>query len=126
INRIPAVNEALGFVANASAARDPEAREELLRRAAESTRTLQAGIAAIQEAIRDVVRNVEGTNDPTGPEGIYGALKPPPERPQSSRPTIGNIQSAPIDASELGATSSARPPGWVDQADRIARDGIDE
>jgi hypothetical protein len=119
VHRLGPVQTAMAAIQNAVTARTPEARNQQLERAAEQAKGLQAGIAAIEDALRHVSENIEELNDPTGGRGLMGAL-PRPERPlyTSSRPAYPGINSTPIDADELGSTGTARPPGWVESARR--------
>lgn len=133
LSRLAPVQTALGLIGNVTTAPDVDTRNDLLRRASEQVKYLQAGITVIQHALDEVAGSFEGTQHPA-PSGIPGALQRP--KPASTRPTIGDIRSAPIDPGELGITGTAKPPGWdaaqqraqaaTREAERIARDGIDE
>jgi hypothetical protein len=145
VSRLNPVRECMDFLARVGDAPPGEARDDLLRRAASRADVLRAGLAVIQDAVREVITNVPGLTDPTGGQGIQGAL--PTKQRDQFRPRIGDIRSAPIDPYELGVSGTApdrpRPPAAPpappppspaqmaaraadDEAQRIAREGTDE
>jgi hypothetical protein len=138
VARLQPVTIAMSHIENAATAQTPEARNELLRRAADQAKSLQAGIACIYDAIKHVTENYEELDDPTEGQGLMGALpRPEHARGIGPRPNYPGIVTAPIDAAELGATGTARPPGYGaparatasimgTEAERIQREGTDE
>jgi hypothetical protein len=145
VTRLSPVRECMDLLANVGSAPEGEARDDLLRRAASRADVLRAGLTAIQDALREVVEHTPGVSDPTGGQGIQGAL--PTRQRDQFRPRIGDIRSAPIDPYELGVSGTApdrpRPPAAPpappppspaqmaaraadEEARRVAREGIDE
>lgn len=115
VDQIEPVRRAMEYLQLAAGNPNEDQRNDLLSRADREARLLEAGVTAIQYAIDEHVSALG-----TQPQRPLPTLKPVP-RPmmaERSRPATAEIRTAPIDSNELtmGGFSSARPPGWGQQA----------
>jgi hypothetical protein len=111
------VRRAMEYLQLAAGNPQEDQRKELLSRAQQEARLLQAGVTAIQYAIEEHTDAVGTQPADDQPMPILN----PQHRPmmaERSRPAKAEIRTAPIDSNELtmGGFSSARPPGWGQQA----------
>jgi hypothetical protein len=127
VNRIPAVQEAMQHINNAARTEDAESRNDLLRRAANCMRPVAAALAAVEDAIGEMVANMEGTVDPTEGRGVASMLQVPMQAAQAPRTAIEGEPPPPPSGPVWGV-----PPGHAGpedpaaaEAERQRREGID-
>jgi hypothetical protein len=117
VDQLEPVRRAMEYLQLAADNPREDQRDELLSRAYQEARILQAGVTSIQYAIHEHA-NMIGTELKL--DQPLPTLKPEfkPMATERSRPASGDIRTAPIDSNELtmGGFSSARPPGWGEQA----------
>jgi hypothetical protein len=117
VDQLEPVRRAMEYLQLAADNPREDQRDELLSRAYQEARILQAGVTSIQYAIHEHA-NMIGTELKL--DQPLPTLKPEfkPMATERSRPASGDIRTAPIDSNELtmGGFSSARPPGWGQQA----------
>jgi hypothetical protein len=128
VNRIPAVMEAMQHINNAARMEDVESRNRLLARAVACMRPVVAALVSVQDAIDEMVANMEGTIDPTNDEGIAAMLKVPMQAPEAPRTTDPGEPIARPSVPTWGV-----PPGHAGpddpeaaEAERQRLEGVDE
>lgn len=107
--RLGPLQMAMRLIANAASQKDDQVRKHLIEEATQQKVPLQMAMKAIDDAIDHATEGL-GVGKPKDPEPRKSSAPAAPKQLGQSFPT--GIQSAPVNASELGVKGTARPPDW--------------